>query len=134
MAQDPRPTAEELQNFSKACQRVWELDVNRMVPGKDYALNLQCATNVGSRVDKCDEKLFKFVNKDKFFSIPTYKSFYALLDNYVRETGQAEVVTNEELRENSQFLDACLQTPVMKYVHRYLVAKHLASANLAEFK
>lgn len=37
-----------------------------------------------------------------------------LLDNYERSTGTAEQVTAEELRENNLFLDAVLETEVMK--------------------
>ena len=34
------PTREELNKLSKACGRLWELDLNRLTPGKDYTV--QC--------------------------------------------------------------------------------------------
>lgn len=37
-----------------------------------------------------------------------------LLDNYEMSTGVAETVTSEELEENNIFLNAILQTQVMK--------------------
>lgn len=37
-----------------------------------------------------------------------------LLDNYERSTGVAERVTAEEVTENNSFLDAILDTAVMK--------------------
>jgi len=37
-----------------------------------------------------------------------------LLDNYERSTGVAERVTTEEVTENNSFLDAILDTAVMK--------------------
>lgn len=40
--------------------------------------------------------------------------FIRLLDNYERSTGVAEQVTTEELAEMNLFLDAVLQTEVMK--------------------
>lgn len=40
--------------------------------------------------------------------------FMKLLDNYERSTGVAEKVTSEEVAENNAFLDAILETAVMK--------------------
>lgn len=37
-----------------------------------------------------------------------------LLDNYERSTGVAEKVTTDEIAENNAFLDAILDTAVMK--------------------
>lgn len=37
-----------------------------------------------------------------------------LLDNYERSTGVSEKVTDEEIAENNAFLDAILDTAVMK--------------------
>lgn len=37
-----------------------------------------------------------------------------LLDNYERSTGVAEKVTTDEVTENNSFLDAILDTAVMK--------------------
>ncbi|URD90970.1 hypothetical protein MUK42_33223 [Musa troglodytarum] len=33
------PTGEELDDLSKACSKLWELDLNRLVPGKDYEID-----------------------------------------------------------------------------------------------
>ena len=35
------PTAEELHDLSLACSKVWELDNNRLEPGRDFTINLQ---------------------------------------------------------------------------------------------
>ncbi len=44
--------------------------------------------------------------------------FRKLLDNYERSTGVAERVTAEEVTENNSFLDAVLETAVMKvWIH-----------------
>lgn len=40
--------------------------------------------------------------------------FMKLLDNYERSTGVAEQVTADEIAENNAFLDAILNTAVMK--------------------
>ena len=50
---------------------------------------------------------------------PTYKTFIALLDNYESETGLEEVVTEKEHDENWAFLDAIMETNVMKIAHRF---------------
>lgn len=43
-----------------------------------------------------------------------FAGFIRLLDNYERSSGVAEVVTAEELGEINLFLDAVLETEVMK--------------------
>ena len=35
------PTQEELASLSSACNKLWDLDFNRLVPGRDYVLNPQ---------------------------------------------------------------------------------------------
>lgn len=35
------PAKEELDSLSVACNKLWDLDVNRLVPGKDYVINPQ---------------------------------------------------------------------------------------------
>ena len=40
-----QPSTEELNSLSLACSRLWQLDVNRAQPGRDYQLNVQvCLT------------------------------------------------------------------------------------------
>jgi len=128
------PTAEELDDIALAAQKLWDLDENRFVPDKDYAINLQAGKKVYQTHDAADQPLFKFVNKEKFFSEPTYRTFYALLDNYERSTGQAENVTQHEKKENWAFLNAIMDTPCMKYCHAYLKAKDLVPHSESDFK
>jgi poly(U)-specific endoribonuclease len=67
------------------------------------------------------------------WQVETFKRFADLLDNYSREVGVTEVVTSEERAENMLFLQAVMRTAPMQYVHKYLVAKHLAPADPAAF-
>ncbi len=60
------PTHEELDSISLACNKLWELDTNRLVPDVDYRLNLQHATRVGSRTDSAADPLFMGVREDVF--------------------------------------------------------------------
>ncbi|XP_053506587.1 uridylate-specific endoribonuclease C-like [Ictalurus furcatus] len=127
------------QELSAILNELWKLDVNCVKPGKDYTINLQseadyvaCGKNHAR--DKANAPLFTYVNEDKLKSIATYASFISLLDNYEMSTGVAEKVTSEELEENNIFLNAILQTQVMKRAHGYLVNKGKASSDVAQFK
>jgi len=126
------PTLAELEDISKATTKLWNLDVNRLQPGVDYQINLQMGKNPYEEGDRAECPLFTFVNEN-VFQRPTFASFCALLDNYERNVGTSEVVTVEELKEDRTFLEIILRTPVMKYCHRYLVAKNLASQNEEDF-
>eukprot|EP00640_Fibrocapsa_japonica_P001075 CAMPEP_0113936370 /NCGR_PEP_ID=MMETSP1339-20121228/3302_1 /TAXON_ID=94617 /ORGANISM="Fibrocapsa japonica" /LENGTH=433 /DNA_ID=CAMNT_0000938829 /DNA_START=51 /DNA_END=1352 /DNA_ORIENTATION=+ /assembly_acc=CAM_ASM_000762 len=123
----------ELADISLAAKKLWELDANRLTPGVDYAINLQRGKNFSDRGDAAPEPLFKFVSAE-VLQRPTYRTFMRLLDNYEKNTGQAEVVTREELQENQAFLNACLDTMPMQYAHKWLNRKGLAPADGPGFR
>lgn len=113
--------------------------MNRMTPGIDYTISVQRRAgfvNQGSHVvqDHASQPLFSNVNENKLMNATTISRFTRLLDNYERSTGVAERVTTEELTEMSLFLDAVLETEVMKRAHKYLVSKGKSSSNLGQFK
>lgn len=114
------PTDNELQDLSAACDRLWELDVHRLVPEKDYVINIQQGKHAYDTSDAARDPLFSFVDQ-KALEQPTFAAFIALLDNYSASTGVTEVVTAEEKAENAKFLNLCMDTAVMQYVHRYLL-------------
>ena len=129
------PTEEELNSLSLAIGKLWELDDNRLEPNVHYKINLQGYKMVHQEhVDSATDSLFTFVDKQHFFASPTYASFYAILDNYERETGKGEVVSDKEVQENRNFITQIMKTRVMRYAHNYLVAKGKASANESQFK
>lgn len=127
------PTSEELNSLSAACQKLWDLDSNRLEPGVHYEIDVQDGKKPFEMHDAGGGKFFKRVHKD-IWTRPTYLIFYNLLDNYERTTGSAEVVTDTEKREMAAFLDAVCETAPMQYCHRYLVAKDLASPDINVFK
>ena len=129
----PTPTPEERENLAKACMRLWDLDVNRAHHGTHYTIDLQAGKSFHDRRDAAADPLFVNVSQE-LLSRPTFRTFVALLDNYEMQVGVAEKVTREELREEQEFLNACLATPVMKYAHAYLVANRLAPADVNSFK
>ncbi|XP_034542478.1 poly(U)-specific endoribonuclease-C [Notolabrus celidotus] len=127
------------QELSNIFNELWRLDVSRMTPGVDYTVSVQNRANFvtqGSHVvqDHAALPLFSSVNENKMNNITTFSRFTKLLDNYERSTGTAEQVTTEEQTEINLFLDAVLQTEVMKHAHRHLVSQGKSSSNLRLFK
>lgn len=47
--------------------------------------------------------------------------FINLLDNYEMSTGVSETVTSEELQENRLFIDAIVETELMKVQQMYKI-------------
>jgi poly(U)-specific endoribonuclease len=122
---------EELNNIGLACNRLWHLDSNRLVPGKHYRLDLQKGKNAWANGDFADRPLFEWVDERALQERPTFGCFLALLDNYFAETGRSEEVTGEESKENEAFLEECLKTGPIKYLYNYLVAKRRVNSRAA---
>ena len=57
-----------------------------------------------------------------------------MLDNYKSEGGLGEVVTEEEVKENQEFIDAIMKTEPMKIAHHYLAEKGLVPRDPGHFK
>jgi len=131
---EPEVTPEELQDLSVASMKLWSLDVNRLVPGKDYKINLQHGKIIFKPNDVAPDPLFIGVQTSKILAMPTYKLFYSLLDNYEHTIGKADVVTKEEETENWKFIDAICSTPCMKYCYQYLLAKKRILPGFDKFK
>lgn len=87
--------------------------------------------NVNIRLKESD--LFTNPTTMKLSSSPN-TAFKALLDNYELECGKQEVVTDEERKENRDFIDAIMETDVMQEAHKYLVQKGKAPEDEIEFK
>ncbi|XP_047234825.1 uridylate-specific endoribonuclease B [Girardinichthys multiradiatus] len=123
--------------LSAMVQEIWDNDVSRLKPGKDYRISLQgkAGDNMGSNDnnERAGLPLFTFVNEN-IFKKETFLAFISLLDNYESDTGVPEIVTPEEVAENHRFLDAIIQTSTMKIAHKYLVEKHLSPQDETEFK
>ncbi|KAL0968468.1 hypothetical protein UPYG_G00267270 [Umbra pygmaea] len=127
------------QELSDLFNELWKLDANRMKPGTDYTISIQgkagyVAQGSNHARDHATSPLFSTVNENKLKTITTYSRFMKLLDNYERTTGVAERVTPDEIAENNLFLDAVLDTAVMKRAHKYLISKGLSRSDLRTFK
>lgn len=117
----------ELTDLSAAANRLWDLDDNRLQPGRDYVINLQGGTKVYKTTDEAPDPLFTRLD-EKIFQKPTFRTFISLLDNYTKETGASEVVTAEEERENREFIDAIYPTRPIQYLKEWLIQKGLSTA------
>ncbi|NWR95135.1 ENDUA protein, partial [Furnarius figulus] len=125
--------------LSKLFTEMWDVDVHRLTPGRDYTIDVQGRAGPAQPGDSAVQDnavrhLFHNINEQFLKSIKTFATFISLLDNYETSTGVAEVVTPEEIVENNCFLDAILGTEVMRLAHEYLLKKKLTKPNLADFK
>ncbi|XP_017266459.1 poly(U)-specific endoribonuclease-C [Kryptolebias marmoratus] len=125
--------------LTEVLNQLWLLDTNRLQPGKDYRISLQgragyVAQGSNYARDRANAPLFTYVNEEKLKGIETYEHFINLLDNYETSTGVSETVTSEELKETKLFIDAMMETEVMKYAHKYLVKKGQSPSDPARFK
>ncbi|RLN09482.1 poly(U)-specific endoribonuclease-B-like [Panicum miliaceum] len=127
------PTREELDNLSKACARLWELDLNRLTPGKDYTIECGEGKKVYHKDDKASENLFSWL-EDSVLRRPTYSRFCALLDNYNPHQGYKESVTQQDKHEEAAFIEEISRSAPIKYLHRYLVMKEAMSQDYEDFK
>ncbi|CAL5020585.1 unnamed protein product [Urochloa decumbens] len=127
------PTREELNSLSKACNRLWELDLNRLSPGKDYTIECGEGKKVYHKGDKASENLFSWL-EDSVLRRPTYSRFCALLDNYNPHQGYKESVTQQDKHEEAAFIEEISRSAPIKYLHRYLVLKEATSQDYEDFK
>ncbi|KAF7002839.1 hypothetical protein CFC21_018259 [Triticum aestivum] len=127
------PTREELNSLTEACSRLWELDMNRLVPGKDYRIECGEGKKVYQKDDMASENLFSWLGDD-VLTKPTYSRFCALLDNYNPHQGYKEVVTQQDKHEEAAFIEEIARTAPIKYLHRYLVLKGVVSQDYDDFK
>ncbi|KAM9781737.1 uridylate-specific endoribonuclease B isoform X2 [Syngnathus typhle] len=130
---------ESERELSAMVQELWDNDVNRLRPGQDYRISLQGKAGDNMAINDDDDNdgagypLFKFVDEN-VFQKETFLAFISLLDNYVSDTGEPEIVTPEEVAENHKFLDSIVKTPTMKIAHKYLVEKQLSPQDETQFK
>ncbi|KAJ3307816.1 hypothetical protein HDU76_004350 [Blyttiomyces sp. JEL0837] len=129
----PVPTQSEINDFSLAVQKVWELDLNRRVPGVHYKLDLQQGKKAFEEGDVASRPLFAFVDEKALLQIPTFNSFYNLLNNYEKRSGVSEVDTPEKRREVATFISSLLATKPIQYAQAYLAGKGKGPKSLNEF-
>ncbi|XP_030324446.1 poly(U)-specific endoribonuclease, partial [Calypte anna] len=113
------------QDLLRISEQLYQADENRAQLG-DLTINPQYQAapgELGHQLDHCPQPLYKYVNEE-LFSKPTYSSFIRLLDNFQRATGKEEEVTEEELREQEEFLREVMETKVMEKLFTFLQQKN----------
>ncbi|XP_074640163.1 poly(U)-specific endoribonuclease-B-like [Tubulanus polymorphus] len=122
------------QEISNVLSKIWLMDENRCVNGVDYEIDMQgYLRSTRVKQDRANYNFFEWMS-DEVFQRPTYKSFLALLDNYEMKTGIPETVTKEEENENRRFIDAIMETKVMRLAHDFLVQQQKAPNDEMQFK
>ncbi|PPD73621.1 hypothetical protein GOBAR_DD29456 [Gossypium barbadense] len=116
------PSEEELADFLQACNRLWQLDLNRLEPGKDYQIDCGEGKKVFQKEDMAEGSLFCYVDEDIFRTKPTFARFCSLLDNYNPNAGCKEVVTSEEKQEQAAFIEEISRTAPIQYLHKVYYA------------
>jgi len=118
-----QPPDLEKMDYQAAVRYMWEkIDKpNRMERGVGgFELDLQSKGRYDG-ADAAKNPLFKSVNaRHPFWRNPVTKTFIALLDNYEREVGRSEVVTQNERRENAAFMAAVCRSSVMRFALQWL--------------
>ncbi|KAH8938973.1 hypothetical protein BDL97_15G012400 [Sphagnum fallax] len=132
---DVEPTQEELCDFSSACRRLWDLDLNRLTPGQDYELDCGEEQKVYYHREDMSggSSLFRFLHQE-VFKRPTYARFYALLDNYHADEDIEEQLTAADEHEQVAFIEEISRTAPIKYVRKYLAEKNILTESEEEFK
>ena len=127
------PTDEELNDLSVACNRLWELDLNRLTPGQDYKIDCGEGKKLYNREDMSGDSLFQYLDQG-VFQRPTYARFYNLLDNYHADESSREQLTSAEQQEQAAFIEEISRTAPIKYLLKYLAAKRILPGSMEQFK
>ncbi|XP_060597997.1 poly(U)-specific endoribonuclease-A-like [Ruditapes philippinarum] len=122
------------EELSDILTKLWEMDENKLIPEKDFSINLQSSVSFHARGDRSRWPLFDHFDEEGVFAKGTFDAFSKLLNNYEMECGEAEVVTREEIMENRTFINAIMETKVMQECHKYLIAKGKAKEDIGDFK
>ncbi|CAH8489313.1 unnamed protein product [Schistosoma haematobium] len=124
----------ENKELSEFYTKLYKEDENKVRPGIDYKLNLQAnLENTRKLVDLSTKPLFEFVDEDIFRNRPTFAKFVALLDNYNPQVGVTEIVTEQQQKEEDDFINELLKTKVMKMTYNFLIEKQKLSGDITNF-
>ncbi|KAJ8682820.1 hypothetical protein QAD02_018612 [Eretmocerus hayati] len=135
----PQPPPEQQQQFSPAVtndelkkftNELFSKDTNNAM--KYINMKLQGQKTDDSVTDDAPENLLEV--KPEAYEIPTVKAVLALHDNYELDVKTKEVVTSEERKEESDLIDAFVDTEVMKSTMKFLASKNLVPDDEYEFK
>jgi len=100
----------------------------------------QIQLNVQSQTPKCGpdqapNRLFSLSRRKRrqLFGVETVSKMTALFDNYFANVNRAEVVTAQERREETQFVNAVMRTQEMQSAHQFLNQKGVFNGTYSSF-
>jgi poly(U)-specific endoribonuclease len=107
-------------------EQLFTKDTNN--PYKYVTVDYQSRTWAGGKDDEAPNPLLK-VDEAKVFEIPTIKKMRPLFNNYEVDATVHEYVSPNEKQEEDEFIDALLQTQVMKTAMTFLQQKGVVTTN-----
>lgn len=126
------PIDEEISEF---INKLWTLDdKDRCRNGVHYEINKQGWAKFAGSKDNARQPLFTWLDVSKVACKKTFKTFYALLDNYIMQTGEQEVVTKAEVTENRVFIDSIMETAIMQEAYEFLKQHGKVKGSMRDFK
>lgn len=131
MSEDEKAALYE--DFTNVADFIWNNDANACLVDQDFGIDLGGRTRYNEEEDQAEEPLFSWVSED-LINRPTYLAFLHLMDNYASETGISEDISETEIEEQWNFLDAICKTDVIYNLHHWLVSKELAPEDMEDFK
>ena len=118
------------EDIKQISAKIWSIDTNKV--GDLIDVDIQGQTTSGSTSDEASGPLFSF-NPDIWLG-PTISKFSKLYDNFIPSQSQKEDLTPEEVQEQEDFLDAMMETAVMKETHLFMFENNLVGETVEEFK
>ncbi|XP_076067579.1 uridylate-specific endoribonuclease A-like isoform X2 [Oratosquilla oratoria] len=105
-------------------EELFDLDVNNVF--QHLTLNHQGKTSSSASNDVASAPFFTNVEPAALQG-PTVSAMYKLLDNYIPSVTVSESVTSSEMKEQTAFLNAVMNTEVMKETEAFLKRKGLVN-------
>jgi poly(U)-specific endoribonuclease len=112
-------------------ETLYELDNNKV--GNLIELNYGCTTNNGNSNDCSPDNLFVSVDPS-IKDIPIYQKLAALYDNYNRDVNVVEDNTQQEQDEESEFLQAVMDSEVMMATYEFLLDNPVFNGDYTAFE
>ncbi|KAL7017013.1 hypothetical protein ACKWTF_010226 [Chironomus riparius] len=101
-------------------------------PFKFVIVNYQGRTQSSATTDEASQPLLQI--DEKLYSVNTVEKMKLMFNNYEQDTSINEYVTPIERKEENDFIDAVLLTPVMRHAMNFLTQKGVVTADPATHK
>ena len=133
--EQPQDIINEHRNFAHIYESLWELDENRFTVAlpnetRNADLILHEQSNFSRGNDRAEFPLFKQINVAKLEN-STYRQVKKLMNNYVIKEGEEETISDTELVEINEFMDACFykdrekskKRKIIEFAYNYIISE-----------